>query len=149
MRRRPSPTTMMHWVICSISRCMARYWLAPGTDQYAIAPRSSSIGQQCPKNPLAIRIPQRSASGASDPAEITARWPWIEILDALAGVEDLDPGPPRRYLGRVAGAAGRPLGDAYRQRVLRALLPDAARPRGYRVLVGAGGEPVPGHAPRD
>ena len=92
----------------------------------------------------------------SDPAEVTARWPWIEILDALGGHGDHQPAPaarrdtpvlhqsaPPAAAVRLAGAAGRPLGHADRQRLLRALLPDAARPRRDRLLVGTGGEPIP------
>src|SRR5262249_61968563 len=35
-------------------------------DDHASPPTPSSSGQQSPKKPLAIRIPQRSASGASE-----------------------------------------------------------------------------------
>ena len=40
-------------------------------------------------------------------------------------------------------------GMKHRGRLLRALLPDAAGPGRDRLLVGAGGEPVPEHEPRD
>src|SRR5215471_1002478 len=74
---------------------------------------------------------------SSDPAEITARWPWLEIIDARKGTPITS---PRHLLEAVHRfCAGAP----------RALLPDAARPRRDRLLVGAGGEPVPEHAPRD
>ena len=65
MRTRWSSTTSTHCVTCSTSRRSAASASELPIDQYAIAPISSSIGQQRTKKRRAISAPQRSAIASS------------------------------------------------------------------------------------
>jgi hypothetical protein len=46
---------------------------------------------------------------SSDPAEVTARWPWIEILDARAGTPASSPRSLLEAIRRFCARARRPL----------------------------------------
>jgi len=127
---------------------MDRYWLAPVGDRAEVEQHRAAVPEEAAGDPhppalgqRRQRVEQQQRAGRPD-AELVYRVEQVARAGdrrALAGVEDLDPGPPRGDLSGVAGGDDIPrdaeVVPALRDGVVEQLLGDlAALPHPYHVV---------------
>ena len=137
MRTRWSSTTSTHCVISSTSRRSPASASEPPIDQYAIAPISSSIGQQRAKNRRAISAPQRSAiasRGSNTRIVRSARPAYARTAESSS------PGPGVGAVGRRVDHVDSGLRRRQRRRTTRARTPRPAPPTSTRACTNGSTE---------